>query len=78
MEQKNKLVRAVKPSIDYELMEKVIGKANNMANSYLLKQGVSQKAIDFMKKSTIELEVFGVTPIDWSGKSDKSDNRKEV
>ena len=74
MEQRNKLDKSVKKNIDYELIEKETRKADDMANRYLLRQGVSQKEIDLMKKSTIELEVFGVTPIDWSGKSDKSDN----
>ena len=68
MEWKNKLVRAVKTRIDYELIEKETRKADDIANRYLLKKGVSQKAIDIMKKSIIELELFGVTLVDKKGK----------
>lgn len=72
------MVRAVKPNIDYELIEKAIGKSDDMANNCLLKQGISQKTIDIMRKSILELEACGLTPIEWSGKNDKSNNRKEV
>lgn len=68
MEQRNKLDKSVKQNIDYELIEKETRKADDMANRYLLKKGVSQKAIDIMKKSIIELELFGVTLVDKKGK----------